>query len=288
MIKRVAVVGSRGFLGRYLVKSLIDCGIQVDGYDIQRGEGCQVIDITDLTQLGVMDFSVDAIIFLSGLTGTYKGFAEYEKFVQVNELGLLNLLDAIKGSGYRPRIIFPSSRLVYKGQERALVEEDGKEAKTIYAVNKIACENYLHAYWASYDIPYTVFRVCVPYGDITETEYSYGTIGTFVHRARLGEDIVLYDSVSLLKRTFTNVLDICEIMLCALQKEESVGRIYNIGGEVFSMYEIAHRIADYYGVTVKVVETPERDRRLESGSTFFDDAKLQDLLGGYSYRKLPF
>ena len=38
-----------------------------------------------------------------------------------------------------------------------LKENDEKETKTIYAVNKLICENLLYAYNNSFDIPYTIF-----------------------------------------------------------------------------------------------------------------------------------
>lgn len=56
-------------------------------------------------------------------------------------------------------------------------EDDEKETKTIYAVNKIACENLLYAYRQNFDIPYTIFRICVPFGNMFSDDYSFGTIG---------------------------------------------------------------------------------------------------------------
>lgn len=81
--------------------------------------------------------------------------------MDVNEKGLLHLLNHIRLSPYRPKIIFPSTRLVYQGADKALTEEAKKETKTIYAVNKLACEGYLYAYRQSFDIPYTIFRICI-------------------------------------------------------------------------------------------------------------------------------
>ena len=43
------------------------------------------------------------------------------------------------------------------GIDSPLKENDEKETKTIYAVNKLICENLLYAYNNSFDIPYTIF-----------------------------------------------------------------------------------------------------------------------------------
>ena len=114
-------------------------------YDIQD---CDVsnyrkIDITNNKSVNEIDLDVDIIYMFAGLTGTYAGFDNYEKYLKANELSLLNLLDTIRNSDYRPKVIFPSTRLVYKGRDNALSEDAEKETKTIYTVNKLACEGYL-------------------------------------------------------------------------------------------------------------------------------------------------
>ncbi len=239
--------------------------------------------VTKKKTVSNIDLDVDIIFMLAGLSGTLAGFDSYEKFVAVNEIGLLNLLDAIKESPYRPRVVFPSSRLVYKGVDKALAEGDEKETKTIYAVNKLACEGYLKVYYNSFNVSFTIFRICVPYGNNLSTEYSYGTVGSFLKKASSGCDITLYGDGSQ-KRTFTHIDDLCYQMVEGSMKPESVGGIYNIGGEVLTIREAAQIIADKFGVNVVNVPWPERDLYIESSHTYFDDTKIRQLLGDISYK----
>jgi len=241
------------------------------------------IDITKKGDVKKINFDVDFIFMLAGLSGTLVGFDSYEEYVAVNEIGLLNLLDAIKESPYRPRVVFPSTRLVYKGVDKALAESDAKETKTIYAVNKLACEGYLKVYYNSFSIPFTIFRICVPYGNNLSKNYSYGTVGSFLKKASSGCDITLYGDGSQ-KRTFTHIDDLCYQMVEGSMKPESVGGIYNIGGEVLTIREAAQIIADKFGVSVVSVPWPERDRCIESSHTYFDDTKIKQLLGDFSYK----
>jgi len=284
-----AVIGANGYIGKNLVKYLQDrYSIEVDCYDNVEevsAVNCRCVDITNKEAVKGINLDVDIVFMLAGLTGTLAGFDSYEKYIGINEIGLLNLLDAIKESSYRPRIVFPSTRLVYKGKDKALAEDDLKETKTIYAANKQACEGYLQAYYNSFDIPYTVFRICVPYGTLLSASYSYGTVGFFLKQASSDGVITLYGDGSL-KRTFTHISDLCYQIVEGSMKKESIGEIYNVGGEVVTLRKIAEIIAEKYGAKVICVPWPERALRVESDHTYFDDTKIRNLLGNISYRSI--
>lgn len=285
-MKKCAVIGGKGFIGKHIVYYLEKEGYQVASYDIVESEedGYSRIDMTDINSVASMNLDVDYVFMFAGLTGTFAGFDFYEKYININEIALLNLLDAIRKSDFRPKVIFPSTRLVYKGYDKPLKEEDEKESKTIYAANKIACEGYLQAYRDSFDIPYTVFRICIPYGNLLSNDYSFGTVGFFIKQAKAGKDITLYGGGSI-KRTFTHMEDLCYQVIKGAFAKDSDGCIYNVGGETLSLKEAAEIIAGKYGVNVTTVPWPERDLRIESDHTYFDDTKIQALLGGITYKR---
>ena len=286
-MKKCAVIGGKGYIGKHLAFYLKGRGFNVMTYDVipNDEENYQRVDMTDVDSVSQVDLNVDYIFMFAGLTGTYAGFDAYERYVNINEIALLNLLDAIRKSEYRPKVIFPSTRLVYKGYDKPLKEEDEKEAKTIYAANKIACESYLQAYHDSFDIPCTVFRICIPYGNMLSTDYSFGTVGFFIKQASAGKDITLYGGGNI-KRTFTHMEDLCFQVVEGAMKKESDGRIYNVGGETLSLKQAAEKVAAKFGSNVVGVPWPERDLRIESDHTYFDDTKIQVLLGGMTYKRL--
>ena len=281
---RCAIIGSRGFIGRHLEYYLKKQGHDVESYDLD-GEKCQHLDLMDKLSVDRVDLSVDYVFMFAGQTGTFSGFDGYETFLRTNELGLLNLLDAIRQSAFRPKIVFPSTRLVYKGYDKPLKEDDEKDGKTVYAVNKLACEGYLRAYSESFDIPYTIFRICVPYGNLLSADYSYGTVGSFIKQAKIKKEITLYGGGTV-KRTFTHMEDLCDQVTYGAFHPDSTGNIYNIGGESISLHDAAMIIARKYGATLTTVPWPEKDLRIESGHTYFDDSKIQSLLQRESYKRL--
>jgi len=286
-MKRCSIIGSNGYLGKHLKWYLEKKGIVPYCYDVADNKEVNYlkIDLTDQRLLKSIRIDVDYIFLCAGITGTYAGFDRFEEYIKINEMGLLNLLDFIRKSKYRPRIIFPSTRLIFKGKDKPLEENDEKETKTIYAVNKLACEGFLQAYNYSFDIPYTIFRLCVPYGNLIENNYSYGTIGFFVKLASEGRDITLYGDGSI-KRTFTHIHDVCFQMVDGAFNPKSINNIYNIGGETFTLKDVANIIAKRFDKKVTFIPWPEKDIRIESNHTYFNDTKIQNLLHNFEYLKI--
>lgn len=281
---KIQILGSNGYIGKNFTHYLSsDKNLQLELFDIQADSAqphhkYSFLDIANKKSVEAVKFDSDFIFIFSGLTGTSIGFSKYEEYVKVNEIGLLNVLDDLKKQNYKGRIIFPSTRLVYKGIKNvALIEESEKEFKTPYAINKYACEQYLNMYNNLYGLNYTIFRICVPYGNSVGSEYSYGTVGFFLNKAIKGEDIVLYGDGSQ-KRTFTHTEDICNLMWNAANINNTSDEIYNIGGETLSLLQAAKIVAEKFNVNVKFVDWPQTDFKLESGDTIFYSEKLDSLL----------
>lgn len=287
--KRCAVFGSNGYIGSQLSHLLERNGLEVTMFDIHDSALC-------LKKAAYIRFNVgdpscwhgfqpdnyDAIFFFAGLTGTDRSFSSAEDFLAVNEGGLLGLCRKLAPLGAKaPKVIFPSTRLIYRGSPLPLVEDSEKETKTLYAVNKLACENMLHAYHNLYGLPYVVMRICVPYGNVFPTEYAYGTIGFFLGRARQGLPITLFGG-GLQQRTFSHVADVCEACIRVAGRKGLSSGAYNIGGEALSLHRAALMIAEKFGVPVCPAEWDPIALRLESGDTVFDDARLVSVIGAYS------
>ena len=274
---KVALFGSRGYLGTQLAYDFGHRGVEVVGFDMPE---------CDVTDSGFWDdfepSRYDAILFFAGKTGTEKSFEEADSFCAVNVMGLLGLLKRLSHLGENaPKIIFPSSRLVYKGAEVALREDSPKEARTVYAANKLACEYLLQAYRIRYGLQYVILRISVPWGNLISTDYSYGTIGFFMRQANVNKSITLYGDGSL-RRTLTYIADICEIVFRVTQGVILSGE-YNIGGNIYSLLDIAQKVSSKQSVSIRFVPWPEAALSIESGSTFFDSSKLDNVVSYGEY-----
>lgn len=282
-MKSSILIGSNGYLGKHLSVFLDQNGFNNLNSDIQSSafngtSNYQQLDVTDESSFQYLNPNIDFIFMFAGITGTVDGFDKVKEFININEVGLLNLLNWIRATKSNARIIFPSTRLVYQGRKNYLLkEEDPKEVKTIYALNKLAAENLLWMYYNAFGINYTIFRICVPYGNIFGGAYSYGTIGFFINKASINEDIVLFGDGSV-KRTFTYVDDICTAICDAIHYEGSINQIFNIGGENMTLLKAAMLVAKKFGVGIKFTPWPAMVLKLESDDTMFDDSKLRSLI----------
>lgn len=267
--------GDSGYIGKHLKRKL-EAGC--DEVMLPRGDHGSRIDLTDASQLLNVDWDVDYVMCFAGRTGTSLSFNQPQEFIVGNEVTLVNVLQAISKSKFRPRIIFPSSRLVYAGNKDPIGESAKKECKTIYSVSKLACENMLYAYSAAYSIPYSIYRICVPYANSIDNFFSYGTVGSFIKQADENKVIRLYGDGSL-RRTFTHIDDLIEIIYSTSRIEDDNQAIYNIPGCDLSLVEAAELIAKKFNARIEYSMWPDFDLSLESGSTVFECSKIKNKFG---------
>ena len=280
----VILLGADGYLGRHLAH-------------VMKQEGCPFLSVgrrdgsidghvpyvsaqlTDLRSLVPALQTARVIYLFAGRTGTLDGFDQPDEFLDSNERGLLHLLNLIRATGNTPRLVFPSTRLVYQGDStRALPEDAPKECKTIYAANKLAGESYLRMYRDLYGLPYTVFRICVPFGNSVSSVGSYGTMQHFITRASRGEDLTIFGDGEQ-RRTLIHAEDLSRVILQASRLPGTQDEIYNVGGaDVLTIAQVARRIAEHFGVAVSSVSWPEAHQRIETGDTVFDDTLLREQL----------
>ena len=284
-MKKLVIIGANSFIARNFISSLLDkhsSEVELELYDYQEKQNdgfsnYHQLNILDKFEVSKITFNCDLLYVFSGKTGTFDGFDNYIDFVNINEIGLLNILNACKENKFKGKIIFPSTRLLYKGSDNELDENDPNEFKTIYSINKYACEQYLKMYKQLFNIDYCIFRICVPYGSIIEANPSYGTIGFMLKKAKENTDITLYGDGSV-KRTFTHMGDLCSILYLAGSNEKCVNDVYNIGGETRSLLDVAKIISKKYKVGIKFIPYPVDQLILETGSTAFSFKKLQKII----------
>jgi UDP-glucose 4-epimerase len=282
---RVGVMGAGGYIGRHLAHGLKNRpGLAELRLSVRPGKKEGVaqeaweIDITERNGIAHFLKELDCVFLMSALSGTTKGFDQYVDYLNTNEVGLFNVLDACRKTNPSCKIIFPSTRLVYKGKPGGLLlEDDPKEPKTPYALNKLACEGALAVYSRAFGIRSAIFRICVPYGQTVDGAGSYGTINHFLTQAKsCGEIRIFGDGVQ--RRTFTHIQDLTNAMILAGLDPKSDGGIFNIGGaDRLSLREAAEKIAKKFDAQVVTMDWPELDKKLETGDTVFDSSSLESL-----------
>ncbi len=264
--RKVAVIGANSYIARNVIHQISE-----------RYPGVSLM-LYDYPDTHPDRFSNYKKISILDRKGSANGFDDYDSFLDVNERALLNILSEYRSQKSSAKIVFPSTRLVYKGRPGLLDEDSEKEFKTIYAINKFACENYLKQYNNVFGVQYCIFRICVPYGTLVSGAASYGTAEFMLNKAKRGEDITLYGDGKQ-RRTFTYMEDLVDVLVEGGMSDRCVNDVYNVGGEDLSLREMAEMVAERYGVEVLSVPWPEVALKIESGDTVFDSSKLEGVIG---------
>lgn len=276
-MKRIAIIGANSRISRNFIYYVKD-KVCLDLYDVQDGflDGGDYnytkVDLTNLADVEKIDCSCDALYLFAGLTGAERSMNQANLFIDINEKAFINVLNRVKSQNPDCHIIYPSSRLVYKDAAGALKEDGVLEGKSVYALNKIFCENALSIYHELYGLNYTIFRIAIPFGRLNSRSESYGIVATLTRQAEEGE-ISLFGTGEGV-RTFTHIKDICEILYSALTVKELKNDVFNVGGHAHSFLELAQIIAKRSNCRIAFKKWPETAEKVEVFNGHLDSAKL--------------
>lgn len=281
-MKKFSIIGANSSLARNFVYYLKDKDVQLDLYDIQPtglegNDNYKQVDLLNASEVNKINFDCDAVYLFTGLTGPEKSFAQYEFFIDVNEKVLLNVLNAYKEHNSKARFVYPSSRLVYKNSIAPLKESDELEGLSIYAVNKIASENYIKTYSLVYGVKYTILRIAIPFGKLNPSCTDYGIVSKFRRQAEDNGVITLYGDGSG-KRTFTHIKNVCEVFYKTVLTESTQNEIYNVGGKAYSLYELASLQANKSNARIEYLPWPALSQKVDVANGVFDYSKLDKVL----------
>lgn len=166
--RRVLVTGGTGFVGQRLLAQAI--AHKVDVYSVSLsgkapiGSKAYAVDLRDKTRLrGVIQQIRPAGVFHLAAGGVAYGTGDLNTLLQVNALGLENLLSAIEATDLRCPVIIAGSGLEYAPSERPMAEDDPLRPLTPYGVSKAAAT--LIAQYYARKIPITVLRLFNVYGN---------------------------------------------------------------------------------------------------------------------------
>ncbi|NQZ56070.1 MAG: NAD(P)-dependent oxidoreductase [Lentisphaeraceae bacterium] len=284
-MKKALIVGANGYIGSHLAWYLE--GQSVDLVRVgnhSRSSSTRGVyvheDLLYPQQLAELIEDCDVVYFLAGKTGSSSdSLTKAREYVEKNEIILLNTLDLIAKSSRKPRIIYPSTRLVYGGGSGELITENSPlDPKTIYALNKFSCENYLKIYQQTYGVDYTILRLSIPYGTEISGRVPYGIIPFLINQARKGEPLKVFGTGSQ-QRSLVHILDLLEIFYRCSLTGNTVNETFNVGGpDSMSLESIVKHISSHYGSAYEHCEWPQIEGNSESGDTVFDSSKILNML----------
>ncbi|MBF8982974.1 SDR family NAD(P)-dependent oxidoreductase [Lutibacter sp. B2] len=288
----ILVTGGAGFIGRWVVKRLLDDGHNVwvlDDLSNGRKENIKEFndkenfkefvhgDIKDkkiLNQLFKNKF--DICYHLGASINVQDSLDDPETTFNNDVIGTFNVLEECRKNN--TKIIFMSTCMVYDraNDETGITEMDNIKPASPYAGSKISGENMVLSYWYGYKLPAVVIRPFNTYGPFQKTGGEGGVIAIFIKKNLDGETLNIYGEGTQ-TRDLLYVEDCARFVVEAGYSDKVNGAIVNAGlGRDISINDLAKLVADSED---KIKHVPHIHPQSEIQKLLCNYSKAKELLG---------
>lgn len=290
--KKVLITGGAGFIGSSLALELIKNGAEVTVLDAMLPlYGGNLFNL--LPVMGKIKFIEGDIRDQKLISDLVKGqdyifdFAAQVSYIDskelpfldldINALGHMNVLEAIRLYAPNSTYIFSSSRLVYGKLLTNPVKEDHPAFPlSLYAIHKLLVERYCDYYHKIFDLKTIAVRLPNPYGVRQQMKHNkYSLVGWFLRQALDGGTITIFGDGKQ-TRDYLYIDDIVEGLLLLAEKGRA-GEIYNMGSkEKVTFVEMVDAVLKEAGTGKKKhIPWPENYEKNETGDYFADTTKIK-------------
>ncbi len=285
--RRTLITGGAGFVGCNLADRLLSNGQPVAIFDnlsrpgvennlrwlhsrhgrlisIERG------DVRDAVAVRRAVSTSDIVFHLAAQVAVTTSVADPLADFEVNAVGTLNVLEAIRGCVNPPAAIMASTNKVYGAldqgpfaergrrlvpaddvlRERGVNESRPLDFQSPYGCSKGAADQYVLDYARTYGLDTTVFRMSCIYGPRQFGTEDQGWVAHFLSRALQGQPIRLYGDGKQV-RDVLFVDDLVDAFVLAMTGFESLsGQVFNVGGgplNTISLLELIDLITELSG-----------------------------------------
>jgi UDP-glucose 4-epimerase len=232
----------------------------------------------------VRDGRFDVIAHLAAQIDVRKSVEDPAWDAAMNIGGSLNLLEAVRRSGYLTRFVFSSSGGAQYGDfvEMPTVEAAAKDPQSPYGVAKLTVEYYMSYFARVHGLDTVALRYANVYGPRQDPHGEAGVVAIFCRRILTGAPITAYGD-GMQTRDYVFVGDVARANLLAADALlPPAGRLddrgFNVGtGIETSVLDLAAELQRVAGATVPVTHAPARAGEQRRSSIAY--AKSSEVLG---------
>lgn len=264
-MKKALITGSQGFVGPYLRQELAANDYTVTGVDRHEGENTIAADILDAERISaiIAQLRPDVIFHLAGQASVARSWEAPQKTVELNVLGAVNLMEAVRKS-------VPDCRLVIVGSSdqygnlgdagRNVSESMSMYPQTPYAVSKQAQEEMANVYVHAYGMHICMTRSFNHGGAGQARGFLIPDFASGIVAVERGKASCLRVGNLEARRDFTHVKDVVRAYRLIAEKGKP-GEVYNVGsGETHSAREILEKLCALAACRILVEQDPLKMR----------------------------
>ena len=269
MSRHVLVTGAGGFVGRHLLELLGDAALSAD------------VDVTDADAVAaaVRETQPRAVVHLAALSRVAESWRDPARFWEVNAVGTVNVLEAVRRERSQARVLAVSTGEVYGRTERLPTPEEAPVAPVSpYAASKAAAElACAQAREAGVDV--VVARAFQHEGPGRDDRFAVGSWARQLAALELSGGGALMVGNLDAERDITDVRDVCRAYALLLQPSVPA-EVYNVaGGRSVPLTEVVEMLAGLARVPITVEQDPERLRPADLPVQCGDSSRLRATTG---------
>ena len=262
---KVLITGSEGFIGKYLRAEFENAGYDVVRCDLQVASGVVPLNILDaeMTHAVLSKVQPDYLINMAGQANVGLSWKKPQFTFELNTIGVINILDAVKEVNPKMRVVVMGS-----SDEYGILKEKGVNVTenipinpmTPYAISKQAQELFSQLYCRSYGMNICMTRQFNLGGAGQAKGFLLSDFASGIVDVEKGRKQFLSVGNLTSARDFTHVKDACRAIRLIAEKGHA-GEVYNISsGVTYTVQEILDRLISMSTTRITVRQDPGRMR----------------------------
>ena len=252
----ILVTGGAGFIGRWVVKRLLDKRHEIcvlDDFSNGRVENIEEFKgnpnfefvLGDVRNKEVLKDTfkkdIDICIHAAAAINVQESIENPQRYYDVNVNGTFNILEEARKRDVKAVLI--GTCMVYDlTSSKAISEEHPLNPKSPYAGSKLAAENLALSYFHAYGLPVVITRPFNTYGPYQKSDMEGGVVSIFIRSLLQGELLKIFGDGTQ-TRDLLYVEDCADFIVKASFNENAVGEVINGGyGHDIAIKDLALQI----------------------------------------------
>lgn len=292
--KNILVTGGAGFIGSHLCDALLAQNaakvVCLDNFFLGKMENLEkalqhdnfVLYRDDARNFGVLQSimekeSIDVVFNMATIALNYSFFNPFDAYM-VNVEIANTLLELLKVGAYKTLIHTSSSEAYGTAQYSPMDENHPTDPTTPYAAGKAAADMMVHSFYKVLGLDISIIR---PFNNYGPRQNAHGALAAIIPATARrikegGKPMVEGDGEQ--TRDFIYVEDTVRGLILAYEREESRGKIINLGsGKDISINALLQGICDYMKYTGEWEHRPARTSDVRNLCA--DSTRAKELLG---------